>query len=146
MTLGIITGQTTGRSGVTLMARLRGAAGQPVTQASLSSITWQLSDLTAGTVAGSGTFAVASSIFDALQQADPRWQADSALVPGPDGSWGYNFLATLGAALFPVATLAPAQFGAAAVPHLYQADVAFQPVSGERFTVSWQLNVVPVYA
>lgn len=142
----VITGYAVALSGVTLLARILGNAGQPVTQASLSAIAYTVTDLTAGSNAGSGTFTIADAVFDSLQ-TDPRWQEDSAASPGPDGLTGYNFLATLPGSLFPlIIPAAPTPYAPAPAPHSYQADVAFTPTSGEAFRVVWQFPVLPVYA
>ena len=124
-------------TGVVLLARVLGNQGVPVTQASLSAIAWTLTDLTTPAALSSGAFAVASVVFDALQQADPRWTRDSAAVPGPDGRWGYNFLATLPAGLFAISP-APTVGLLAATPVRYQADVAFTPAAGEPFRQVFQ--------
>ena len=94
-TLSVITGVIVAGSGATLMARLRGNAGQLVTQASLTSISYTVTDLTAGTVSSPVTVSVAACVFDNLQQGDPRWSKDSANDPGPDGEHGYNALVTV---------------------------------------------------
>lgn len=135
-----------GKTGVTLMARLRGAAGALVTGASLSSIGYTVSDLTDGTALGSGTFTVSAVLFDSLQQGDARWSKDSAGRPGADGAWGYNFLASLAATLFPLTALAADDLLAGpAPPHRVQCDVAFTPVSGQPFRVLFSWLSVPVY-
>lgn len=126
-----------------LLARIVGQSGQPITQASLSSIAYTVSDLTAWLSAGTGTFTISSTVFDALQQADPRWTVDSAMNPGPDGAWGYNFAAVVPAADFPATALTPDAVLAA--PHRYQCDVTFTPVSGEQFRVPFRWTPVPVW-
>lgn len=141
---GIITGVVMAGSGVTLIARLRGNAGQLVTQASIAAISWQASNLTTGAVAGSGTLMPAQVIYDALQQTDPRWTLDSAAQPGVDGSWGYNFLATLPASTFAPSILAAPPLTPAPAS-VFRIDVKFTPVSGEPFYVSFQAQAVPVF-
>lgn len=91
---------------VILFARIVGAAATPITQATVSSVTVQLTDLTKeAQLAGSGAIAtltptVAACVYNALQQSDPAWQKDGAYaaggsvanpVLGPDGLYGYNF-------------------------------------------------------
>lgn len=143
----VITGVVPARTGVTLLARLLGNAGTPVTQASLTSIGYTVTDTTNGLAVGTGTFTVSASVFNGLQVNDPRWTFDTALSPGRDGLTGYNFLATLPASLFAVTALtaAPAAPWQPVQPRTFQADVAFTPVSGERFTVVFRWQEVQVY-
>lgn len=139
----LVTGVIVAGSGATLMARLCGQSGQYVTAESIASIAWQASNLTTGQVAGSGTLTPASVLFDALQQNDPRWTVDSAQQPGSDGTFGYNFLATL-----PASTFASSPLGVALTPgpvSRYQIDVLFTPVSGEAFYAVFQATAIPVY-
>jgi hypothetical protein len=77
-------------------------------------------------------------------QNDPRWTADSAAQPGASGQFGYNFLATLPASIWPASTVQAPPL-TADVPHQYQIDVVFTPTSGDRFTVSYQATAFPVY-
>jgi len=135
-----------GKSGVTLLARLRGSDGRLVTRASLSSIAYTVSDLSAGTSLGTGTFTISTTVYDSLQQGDPRWSADSAREPGPDGSHGYNFAAELPASLFALTTLAePGVLSGPARPGRIQADVAFTPASGQAWRVVFAWDSYPVY-
>ena len=83
-----------GGTGVTVLARLRGADGQLVTQASLASVTYSVADLTSGEVLGTGTVTISSAVYDDLQQGDPRWTADGVNAVGDDGEHGFNFAAT----------------------------------------------------
>jgi hypothetical protein len=140
---GLVTGIVVGRSGVTLLARLLGNLGTPVTKATLSGIAYKVSDLTTGLVPGTGTFTVATSIFDALVQNDPRWVRDSARAVGPDGLYGYNFLATLPAATFPAALLT----GRANLipPDKLHCDVTFTPTSGEAWVVPYEWTPIAAY-
>lgn len=131
-------------SDVALFARIRGKDGQLITAESISSISYQVSNLTTGQVAGSGTFAPTDVIFDNLQQQDPRWSLDSASRLGKDGAWGYNFAATILASDFAPSTLAAPALTPAPTS-MFQIDVVFVPVSGSRFTVSWQAPAIPVY-
>lgn len=127
-------------SGVALLARIVGQLGTPITQASLSSITWAVTDLTAGVQLGTGTFTISSVVFNSLV-TDPRWQIDTPFRPGADGKSGYNFLAVLPASLFPVQTPAPPDLlGGLPSPRIRQADVTFTPVTGEQFKLclQWQ--------
>lgn len=135
MGVGLVTGVAAGKSGVALLARVLGNAGAPITQASLASIAWTLTDLTAGAAVAAGTFVVATSVFDSLQ-IDPRWTVDAL---------GYNFLGTLAASNFPAALPAAGAPGQAAPPRRYQADVAFTPAAGEPFRVIFAWSALSVY-
>lgn len=143
----VITGPAIpGRTGVVLLARVRASNGQLITQASLSSIAYTVSNVTLGTTLGTGTFTISSTVFDALQQGDVRWQEDSADEPGPDGVHGFNFAATLDDALFVLITLAaPGVLSGPASPQLIQCDVAFTPTSGEPWRVAFRWQKLPVY-
>ncbi len=126
------------RSGVALLARIAGATGVPITQASLSTIQYALTDLGAGPgvppVTGPLTaLSVAAVVFDQLQQQDPRWTRDSAQAPGADGLFGFNFLAVLPAALM-------------TSPNRQHVDVIFTPVSGEPFRVSFEWSPLTTFA
>ena len=127
-------------TGVTLMARVLGGAGVPVTRASLLSVAWTLTNLSTGAFVAAGTFAVPSSVFDSPVQGDPRWQLDTPARPGVDGLSGYNFLATLPAAQFPVT---PPALGV--TPPAMQCDVLFTPASGEPFRQTFQWASGTVY-
>ncbi len=70
-------------AGVTFMARVYGNAGTAITQASLSSIGYAVTDLSDLTnPVTSGTLTISSVVFDTLQTG-VRWTKDST---------GYNFL------------------------------------------------------
>jgi hypothetical protein len=135
LNVGSITGIVVGGTDVTLFARVVGNLGIPITPATIASIAWQVSDLTAGVVLGSGSLVVGMVVFPNLIQTDPRWIWDSAARPGPDGAWGYNFLYVLAASLFPLPTLQPgSQF---VQPDQLQADIVMTPnnpaVNGNPF-------------
>ena len=137
----VITGQAIPtRHGVTLLARIAGNAGVPITQSTLSKIQYALTDL--GSPIGVGvktgaltTLTITSVVFDSLQQSDPRWTRDSVGSPGPDGLWGYNFLATLPASLFANTNM-----------NRQHIDVKFTPVTGEVFYGQWEWSPLPTYA
>jgi hypothetical protein len=139
---GIVTGVVVANSGVSLLARILGNGGRPITQASLASVAIQVTD----TVTGTGVLlseSVAATVFDSLVQNDPRWTKDTAAYPGPDGAWGYNFLATIPAAN---------SFGGtsldgtgATVMNRMQADCIVTPVSGQPFRVVFQWEPIRVY-
>ena len=142
--LGVVTGIGVCGSGHTLMGRILGNSGVPITQASLASIAYAVRDLTAGTTITSGVaLTISSVVFDSLQQADPRWTKDSASSVGEDGRYGYNFLATLPATLF---TAFDVDADTEEVTtHRYQVDVTFTPASGQPFRQAFQFPAVPTW-
>jgi hypothetical protein len=123
-------------TGVTLMRRVTGNNGLPITKASLTSIAWTLTDITNGMALGTGTFAISAVVFDVLQTADPRWAFDTV---------GYNFAATIPAAqTLPVAS--PSIQPAAGKPmRQLQCDVLFTPVTGEPFRSQFTWPAAQVY-
>lgn len=135
MAFGVITGTVVAKSGVTLMARVLGNNGRPITRASLSAITYHVYNVTDAedVSSGSGSLTIADVVFDDLQQNDPRWTKDAADLPGSDGRWGYNFLATLPASLF------------TAGGDRIQVDIKITPVSGEPFVQPFQFTPRTVY-
>lgn len=139
---GLITGIVVNRSGVTLMARLLGNLGTPITIATVASIAWKVSDLTTGLAVASGTFTVATTVFDSLQM-DSRWTLDNANALGPDQRYGYNFLAVLPAATF-AATVLTGQANLTPADRL-RCDVTFTPVSGEVFAVPFEWVPIASY-
>lgn len=141
---GVITGLVVGASQVTLMARILGQLGTPITQATVATIAWQVSNLTQGTVVGNGSFVVANTVFNALVQADPRWIRDSVYTPGPDGAYGYNFAAVLPASTFAPSTLGPGQN--LQPPDVLRCDVNFGMADGSNFRVPYTWKSTPVYA
>lgn len=78
----------------TFLARVEGVAGDPITQAGLSGITYAVTDMAGdgSTQVTTGTVTVATAISDSLVTGDSRWTRDET---------GYNFVATLPAAAFP---------------------------------------------
>lgn len=135
-TLGIVTGVGALGSGHTLMARILGNAGTPITQATLSGITYTIRDLTAQTtVASAQALTVSSVVYDSLQQEDPRWDLDAA---------GYNFLAVIPASWFTDYDVD--EDTGVVTSHRYQVDVEFTPVSGQPFVQSFQFQAVANYA
>ena len=155
-TLQSLFGTTVGLSGATLMARVRGAAGQLITQASLTSVAYVVTDRTTGTVGTSTALTVSAVVFNSLQQGNPRWTQDDANNLGPDGTHGYNFLATIPASAFPATTPATPDYDHTdpqvdplpipTPPRDYQVDVIFTPTSGEPWRVVWRLRPVVVFA
>lgn len=146
LTRSSITGTTVALSGVTLLARVRGAAGSLITQSSISTITYSVSNLTAGTTSGSTSLTVSAVVFNDLQQDDPRWTKDSASDPGIDGSYGYNFAATIPATAFAVSVLDSDASDPVPDQVRYQVDVVFTPTSGQPFRLVFKVNPVAVYA
>lgn len=143
-TLGVVTGVGVCNSGVTVMARIMGNVGTPITQATLSGITYTVRDITAQTtVAQDVALTISQVVWDSLQQADPRWDLDDADNLGADGRYGYNFAATIPAAKFASYTV-DSDTGNV-TPHRYQIDIEFTPASGERFVQAFQFLGVPTY-
>lgn len=141
-TLGIVSGVVVAQSGITLMARVLGQAGQPITRASLSTITYAVRDLTdAVAVQAAQPLTIAQVVYDDLRQSDPRWTRDSAYHPGPDRAWGYNFLATLPAGLFDDYD----SDTGVVTHHEYQVDVKFTPVTGQPLVVPFRFRPVTTY-
>lgn len=143
---GIITGVVVGQSGVTLMARILGNSGTPITQSDISTIAYTIRNLTLGTTPVTSTsLTVSSVVFNALQQSDQRWTADSQYAPGTDRRWGYNFLATLPAAsfadLFAVDSASPFDV----TPYKVQVSVVFTPASGQPFRQVFQFTPIPTW-
>jgi hypothetical protein len=140
-TLGAVTGITIARSGWTLMARIYGANGQLLTQASLASINWSAYDQTAGILLATGFFTPAAAVFNSLVQNDPRWVKDSPSNPvqdWPGGPYvsGYNFLGVVPAITFATPGQLPYDIDPltnAINSHVVQVDVKFTPVIGEPF-------------
>lgn len=141
--LGVVTSmRVPGATGQIILARIVGAKATPISQATISSVTVQVTDLSKEALTvGSGNIAthspaVASVIFNALQQGDPLWEGnggDSSIAPGKDKLWGYNFLFTVPAA----------DFGNSG--DLFQVDVKVVPVSGEPFRIRVKIPTDPVY-
>ncbi len=144
----VIGGIVPAGSGVTLLARVIGQLGQPITPATLTSISYAVTDLVAGTVTTTGTFSVSGTVFGSLVQNDPRWPFDSVEQPSQSGLSGYNFLATLASTTFALATPSAVPLGYPGQPpaaRLYQVDVTFVPVAGNSFKQGFRAQVVPSY-
>ena len=112
-------------SGLKLMARVLGYSGETATAATFSAVSYAVTDLTTGTVIGSGPLSPGVVIFDSLQTQDRAWTKDED---------GYNFAWVVPGALL--------QNGG----DRYQIDVRFTPVSGESFVVTWAGPLLAVYA
>lgn len=105
--------------GATFLARVLGNAGTAITQATITSITYAVYDLsttTPTTAVISGTLVVASTVFDTLQ-TDARWTADST---------GYNFLHAMPATAFPTGK------------HQYKVEYKVTPTSGAVFWIVFE--------
>ena len=144
----LITGQAVpGNAGVWIAARIRSQAGALITQASLSTIAYDIVDVQAyldsgddvTMVASATSLTVASVIFDALQQpssATSLWTKDGPGNLGPDFSWGYNFAAVIGASNFTVARSG----------HTFYIQVLFTPASGEQFRITYEVPTLKVFS
>lgn len=143
------TGLIVANSGVTLLARILGQNGNPITVASLSTIQYAIRNLTLGTTPTALTSAgtVASLVSNDLVQNDPRWSIDSADNPGEDGRWGRNFLLTLAASLFTSARTFTVESAAPyrVTPYHLQVSVVFTPVSGEQWHIPYPFLSYPTW-
>ena len=78
-------------AGFTVLARVMGEGNTAITQATVSSIAYTVTDTTDGGVSSSGSLDKATTVFDTLQ-TDARWTKDSI---------GYNFRTHIPAAAVP---------------------------------------------
>jgi len=143
-TLGLIRGVVTAQSGVTLMARVLGYNGEPITKVSITSIAYSVRLKNTATTTATGTLTVNDVVYNDLQQQDATWQVDDVDNPGTDARWGYNFRATLAATLFAafaVDTASPYEV----TPYTYQVDVEFTPASGQPFVVAFEITNIPTW-
>ena len=132
-TLGVITGRTIARTGVVLMARVVGASNANITQATLSSISYLVRDIDAGSSGSVTALTIASVVFDTLQTGN-GWDQDAT---------GYNFRAILPASAF--AWTPEVDAAANPKPHRFQVEVRFTPSSGEQFVIVFGLFVHPTW-
>ncbi len=102
--------------GATALARIKGADGANITQASLTGITCTVYDLSDGSTVVTPTVVVADSVFDTLQTGDARWED----AKGGDLT-GFNFEFALPDTAFPVGG------------QEYRVTFAFDPVTGADF-------------
>lgn len=111
-------------SGGSMMARILGAAGTAITQASLSSIALTVFDMTTSPTSGTAATApvVADTVFDTLQ-TDARWTRDGT---------GYNFRYTFLASQI------------ATGGRRYRYEFLFTPSSGQAFHVVFDLDVAAI--
>ena len=115
-------------TGQTLMARIQGSDAANITQAAITSIAYDIYDLsssTPGTALGDSVAAltVADVVFDTLQ-ADSRWDADST---------GYNFRHTVAAS-----TLGTGD-------HKYGVKYTFTPAAGEPWLLEFEIWAKKAY-
>ncbi len=119
---------------LTATARVRNAAGQYVTQASLSSIAYAVYDRDNNdTLVTSGSVTVSTSVFDTLQNA----AADLVLWVRGDtqiDSVGWNFKHTLPRACFPLGKTAVNAF------RRYRVEYTFTPQTGDPFRVFFDVK------
>jgi hypothetical protein len=128
-----ITANTVARSGIVLLARIVGAAGAYITQATLSAIAYQVRDVDEESNGFLTPLAISTVVFDALQTGG-AWDKDTT---------GYNFAATIPASEFTFdPDLAP---DGTPKPRRFRVDVRFTPTSGEQFVVPWDLTVLPTW-
>lgn len=123
----IITGAIFEDAGATILARITGHAGSPITQASLSSIAYKVFDRSGAdpdTATQTGTLTISTVVYDALQ-LDARWTVDAS---------GYNFLHAAPAAWFPDAS------------HRYRIEYKLTPAAGEIFWVIAEITTKPIYS
>ena len=112
-------------SGATFLARIHGAAGTAITQASVASISWKVFTLEdPATVVLSGTATPAANIYDTLQ-TDAIWTEDST---------GYNFRYDMAALAFPTGNLR------------YRVTFRFVPATGEVFHLLYEVDALQVYS
>ena len=105
--------------GATVLARIRGNSGAYITQASLSTITYNVYDLDDSDAAvTNGSVTISSSVFDTLQTGDDRWTADSV---------GFNFAFSLPVAAFPNGATTTNNY------RRYRIEIKFTPSSGTVF-------------
>jgi len=123
-------------AGVLLMARIRSIAGVLLTQGSVSSASYSVYDVDAGTTLVSSTALTVSSVVYNGLQYNATWRHDSPTSPGDDGAYGYNFAMTLPASAIPVASSG----------HKIQVDVVITPTSGQQLRIPFVLQTVKVYA
>lgn len=110
-------------AGATCMARVYGNAATAITQATISSITCAVYDLTTGSSVVTPSVVVATSVFDTLQ-TDARWTADAT---------GYNFRYDLPATAFPTGD------------RRYRIEFVFTPTSGAVFVVLFEADAIALY-
>ena len=110
----IIVGDTLQNGAFNVIARVVGAAGDPVTIATLTDISYQVRNTNSSVKTIDTTvLTIANVVFDSLR-IDDLWVVDA---------FGYNFLLTVPGTGIP--SLDP-----------HQIDISFTPITGEKFLVS----------
>lgn len=109
-------------AGVTFLARIKGNDGSNITQASLSSIAYTVTDMADASTVISGTLTISAVVFDALQTG-ARWTVDST---------GYNFLWAAPATLAPTGG------------RKYRVELLFTPASGAVFVLPFEVDCIPI--
>jgi len=110
-------------SGCFLMARILGNDGNAITQASVSSISYVIHNITSDVAVTSGSLTVSDVVFDTLQ-TDDRWTADDT---------GYNFGHAALASWF-------------ATPDVtYRVEYKFTPTSGQVFFAVFEVTSNALY-
>jgi len=111
--------------GATFLARIVGADGADITQASITSGSYKVYDLdssTSTTAVATGSITVNTNVYNELQ-TDDRWTEDST---------GYNFAHTIAATVFTTGD------------HRYRTEYLFDPASGEDFWLVYEVYAQPV--
>jgi hypothetical protein len=106
-------------TGLWVAARIRGNAAALITQASLTTITYAVYDVTVranpGLILAATPLTISAVVFDTLQTTDARWNNS-----GGDAT-GYNFAHAIGSTVFPSGD------------HVYRIEYYFTPASGAQF-------------
>lgn len=109
--------------GASLMARVVGNNGASITQAGISTITYAVYDLHAGTeIVASTSLTVSAVVFDTLQ-TDARWTEDTT---------GYNFRHDIAANVFTTGDLT------------YRVEYKFTPSSGAVWMVLFEVSTIGI--
>jgi len=105
-----------------ILLRVVGQDGEEITQASLSTITYAVTDLADDSeIVAATAVAISSTVYDTLQ-TDARWSADDD---------GYNFAHALGPTTFPR-------------PGRYRVEYIFTPVIGFAFLIAADINAISI--
>jgi hypothetical protein len=113
------------RSGATVLGRITGHDGQPITPASIAAIAvevWDIETDPPGRIAGPTSLAAGSVVLASLTK-DARWQEDDV---------GYNFRHELPAESFPDAKV-------------YRVEYKLTPTAGAVFRIAYELEAVRMY-
>lgn len=119
-------------SGAALYARVTNSAGTNITQASLTSVAYQVRNLTRQTSGAKTALVIASVIFDSLQTGEGWSEVDGT---------GYNFATVIPASEFAQDPNADPSV----IDHRFQVDVLFTPASGQPFVVPFQFTAKPTW-